>query len=632
MAKIASFKDVIADRFYDVIFSALAAYIEENPTRLGCRSSCVEEPEEARLEDMAVRLLSITGTTSTELKFDVVVSAEMEIAETVHRERESDSAEQWFRVSCSCDISNGIKNFRVEDFRIYSKSRAGKQGQLSDYLVPIIHKEELDSVAEDFLRQYYPEALEKPTPVPAADLAARMGLTIRQEHISKTCSVFGQVIFADCIVPCYDEEKGVYHEVTVEEGTILVDPDVFFMRTLGSYNNTIVHECVHWGLHRRFFELEKLYNEDAKSIVCQVKEGDAPEQKRSPLEWMEWQANHLAPRILMPAANTKVKLEELFAEMRRAFPSAAPSEIMEQVVCGLADFFGVSKQSAKIRMIDFGYTDAIGVFNYTDEGYVPSHSFKSQAVAKNQTFVVSETDLAISFLTNRDFQAMMESGRYVYVDKHICVNDKKFIGKTAAGTATLTDYALQHMDECCLTFDISYKKNRDFGASYYTECALFRAAMSDSHAEAGYLHNQFNKAIDMKASTAADYQESVKAMVSIIKALPSEFGDALSAHMTRLGLTNEALADRCLINEDNIRKYRNGQKKPKLPTVIALCVGLQLPPMLGLNLVDKAGFTLKSGIEQAAYHIILCSMTQNSIYECNEMLRSMNVRPLAKEE
>jgi len=633
MANIASFKDVIADRFYDVIFSALAAHVEENPSKLGCRSSSVQDPEEARLEDMDVRLLSITGTTSNELKFDVVVSAEIEITETArHHDLENDCAEQWFRVSCSCDVSNGIKNFRVEGFCIYSKSRAGKPGQLSDYLVPVIHKEELDAVAEGFLRQYYPEALESPMPVPAADLAARMGLTIRQEHITKTCTVFGQVFFADCVVPCYDEEKGVYHDVAVDEGTILVDPDVFFMRTLGSYNNTIVHECVHWGLHRRFFELEKLYNTEAKSIVCQVKEGDAPEKKRSPLEWMEWQANHLAPRILMPAATTKVKIEELFAAARTVSPNATPSDIMEQVVIALAEFFGVSKQSAKIRMIDLGYTDAIGVFNYTDDGYVPSHSFESKAVAKNQTFVVGEADLAIAFLTQPNFQSMMESGRYVYVDKHICINDKKYIGKTAAGTAVLTDYAMQHMDECCLTFDVTYKKNSQYGASFYTECALFRAAMSDSHPEAGYLHNQFNQAIDVKASTSADFKSSVTAITAVKKALPSEFGDTLSAHMKRLSMTNEAMADRCLINEDNIRKYRNGQKKPKLQTVIALCVGLQLPPMLGFDLVDKAGFTLKSGLEQAAYNIILCTMTQNSIYECNEMLRAMNVRTLSKEE
>lgn len=603
MAKIASFKDVISDRFYDVIFSALSAHIEENPSRLGCRSSVVQEPEEASLEDMDVRLLSITGTTSTELKFDVVVSAEIEIAETVRRERETDSSEQWFRVSCSCDISNGIKNFRVEDFRIYSKSRAGKPGQLSDYLVPIIHKEGLDSVAEDFLRQYYPEALEKPTCVPAADLAARMGLTICQEHITKTCSVFGQVFFADCLVPCYDEEKGVYHEVAVEEGTILVDPDVFFMYTLGSYNNTIVHECVHWGLHRRFFELEKLYNADAKSIVCQVKEGDAPENKRSPLEWMEWQANHLAPRILMPISTTKVKIEELFAEKKAQSPNAAPSEIMEQVVAALADFFGVSKQSAKIRMIDLGYTEAIGVFNFTENGYVPSYSFGSKTVSKNQTFVVTEADVAVAFVSQPGFREMMESGRYVYVDRHLCVNDKKYVGRTAAGTASLTDYALQHMDECCLAFEVSYKKNGQYGASYYTECALFRAALSDSQVEAGYLHNQFNQAVDMKASTSADFQASVKAVAAIKKKLPAEFGDTLSAHMKRLGLTNEAtplppapekprssIARYPLTNmlycpycgDKLIHKWSNGRReywacKTNLKVSAAACKGVWLP-------------------------------------------------------
>ena len=363
------------------------------------------------------------------------------------------------------------------------------------------------------------------------------------------------MFFADCVVPCYDEEKGVYHDVAVDEGTILVDPDVFFMRTLGSYNNTIVHECVHWGLHRRFFELEKLYNTEAKSIVCQVKEGDAQKRGRRLRDGVASQP----PRAAHPhLTTTTVKIEELFAAARTASPNAAPSDIMEQVVIALADFFGVSKQSAKIRMIDLGYTDAIGVFNYTDDGYVPSHSFESKAVAKNQTFVVGEADLAIAFLTQPNFQSMMESGRYVYVDKHICINDRKYIGKTAAGTAVLTDYAMQHMDECCLTFDVTYKKNSQYGASFYTECALFRAAMSDSHPEAGYLHNQFNQAIDVsvyeRGLQIVGYSNHNRQEGSSLRVR-----DTLSAHMKRLSMTNEAMADRCLINEDNIRKYRNGQ-------------------------------------------------------------------------
>lgn len=34
-------------------------------------------------------------------------------------------------------------------------------------------------------------------------------------------------------------------------------------RNLGSTYNTIIHECVHWHRHRKAFELERLYNEEA---------------------------------------------------------------------------------------------------------------------------------------------------------------------------------------------------------------------------------------------------------------------------------------------------------------------------------------------------------------------------------
>lgn len=43
---------------------------------------------------------------------------------------------------------------------------------------------------------------------------------------------------------------------------------------------------------------------------------------------------------------------------------------MESVVYELSDFFNVSKLSAKIRLIDLGYNEAIGVLTYVDDRYV----------------------------------------------------------------------------------------------------------------------------------------------------------------------------------------------------------------------------------------------------------------------
>lgn len=629
MANITSFKDVVNDRFYNLIFQALEAHVEDNPGDLGCSTRNVQDPTEARLDDMDIRLLDITGTVSNELKFDVVVSAEIEIKERHRSDVESDMMGQWFRVACSCDISNGINNFRIHGFSIYYRNRSKKPGLLSDYLVPIIHKKDMDSIAENFLRQYYPEALTAPISIDIFKLTERMGLTVRQEHLTKTGSLFGQIFFADSVVPCFDTEAGKYKNVSVEEGTILVDPDVFFMYTLGTYRSTVVHECVHWSLHRRFFELEKLYNPEAKSIQCQVQEGRKEEKKRTPLEWMEWQANLLTPRILMPAAQTRAKIKELFPVVRGAANGAGEVDILERVIVALADHFDVSKQMAKIRMIDLGYKEAEGVLNYKQSGYIQSYVTKGPG--KDLTYDVEPLDIAFSFATNPQFRAMIEAGRYVYVSHHLCINDPKYI-QSAFGLAYMTPYALDHMDECCLTFQVTRRKRKDYGATYYTECGLFRQALEEDEVEASYLHNAFNQAVDDVASKSKDFQETVKTVNGILRSLPPTFAGTLDEHMKRLNLTNEALADLSLINEDMIRRYRSEKREPKLPTVVALCVGLNLPAQLGMDLVAKAGFSFKPTEEHTAYWTILSTMTQNSIYECNEMLRAMNVRELAKEQ
>lgn len=309
------------------------------------------------------------------------------------------------------------------------------------------------------------------------------------------------------------------------------------MYTLGTYRSTVVHECVHWSLHRRFFELEKLYNPEAKSIQCQVQEGQKEEKKRTPLEWMEWQANALTPRILMPEAQTRAKNKELFPAIRSQSNGAGEADILERVIVALAEYFDVSKQMAKIRMIDLGYKEAEGVLNFKQSGYIQSYVTKGPG--KDLTYDVEPTDIAFSFATNPEFRSMLESGRYVYVSHHLCVNDPKYI-QSAYGLAFMTPYALDHMDECCLTFRVTYRKRKDYGVAYYTKCGLFRQALEEDEVEASYLHNAFNQAVDNVASKSKDFQETVKTVNSILRSLPPTFAGTLDTHMKRLNLTNEA--------------------------------------------------------------------------------------------
>ena len=92
---------------------------------------------------------------------------------------------------------------------------------------------------------------------------------------------------------------------------MLVNPNTFFMYNIGTINNTIIHECVHLERYKMFFELMRLLSHECHFISCQIVEIYGKDKTKStPLDWIEWQANTLAPKILMPASTTKKFIQD----------------------------------------------------------------------------------------------------------------------------------------------------------------------------------------------------------------------------------------------------------------------------------------------------------------------------------
>jgi DNA-binding XRE family transcriptional regulator len=103
--------------------------------------------------------------------------------------------------------------------------------------------------------------------------------------------------------------------------------------------------------------------------------------------------------------------------------------------------------------------------------------------------------------------------------------------------------------------------------------------------------------------------------------------------MDRLNLTVEALEEKSLINTKTIQRIRNDERyQPKLATAVALCIGMQLSPILSRDMISKAGISFRISEEHIIYQMLLNSYYQNSIYECNEILRTNNFKPLSTEE
>lgn len=222
-------------------------------------------------------------------------------------------------------------------------------------LVPVIKKSEFDDVALEFLSEYCPEALETPMPVPIMDIARKkMGLIVCTKYrLSEDFSILGQMCFNSGYVDVYLKETDEYIQLAVRRGTMFIDPDVVELRNQGSFNNTVAHECVHWYKHRNYHLLAHV--NDIKKIKkqrCPVAEPDeSRKEKWTDEEWMEWQANGIAPRILMP----RDMFIQAAGQIREELSDIDDSYVLSYTLKNkLADFFQVSKQSAGIRMQELG--------------------------------------------------------------------------------------------------------------------------------------------------------------------------------------------------------------------------------------------------------------------------------------
>lgn len=133
--------------------------------------------------------------------------------------------------------------------------------------------------------------------------------------------------------------------------------------------------------------------------------------------------------------------------------------------------------------------------------------------------------------------------------------------------------------------------------------------------------------------SASELVKSSRNVTTILQGLPASFSRTLSAHMTRKGVTCERLAEACMLSRNSIFRFKKEEyPRISLPNVICLCIGLKLHPLFSMDMVRKAGYTFNGSFEHTAYQMLLMTMTNNSLFECNDYLCQMGLRPLGRYE
>lgn len=155
-------------------------------------------------------------------------------------------------------------------------------------------EQELDEFSSDFLKRFYSKDLNQNLIIDVDEIATKNGIKIMLVPLGD--KLYGKTYFEDDSIVLFDGK----HRITkkIQAGTILINNTCNKYR----YKQTVIHEMVHLLYHSKYITLLKSLkekNHNYKQIQNKI------------LNELEWQAEELSLRILMPKEQVLNKIQEI---------------------------------------------------------------------------------------------------------------------------------------------------------------------------------------------------------------------------------------------------------------------------------------------------------------------------------
>lgn len=631
--RIGSFKEYLMANYQSDYLHFIRDVIQEGALPIGKKSYLVPEPEDIFVRYSQIERINLYRRSSDSVYVDVIISTEISVCQMISDIPRSDTLKQWYRLRLIADLGNGYDcGFHLDFAVIYDRNEPQPGMPLDEYLIPYNTPATLEADSAELLRTYYAEALAMPCQVVGEILASRMGLEVRYYRLTQDSSIRGQMYFSEREIAVYNQD-GQIITVTIPANTIVVDLNSCFDAeghlNREQVNSTIIHECYHAFRHRLFFLGQLLYNEELRCLSCSVagiESGTEVDRwfqdplvkygvkEKSPIDWIEWQANRASPRIQMPAQTARIKIDTLRSQYENRFPKMNDLKRLGYVIRDLAIFYGVSKQTAKLRMLELGYDEVQGVMNFANGAYVEAHTFTNGALARNQTVTIDVAAALDLYCKDEAFRKTIQSGSYQYVDGHFCRSDRKYIYRYQ-NKLRLTNYAKTHMDECCLIFTVRGTS----GNYFYQEGTLQKEDGKTGHA---FFYSP--------PLNGTDYLKESKRLSSILYDLPGSPSGTLKAHMKRKHFTIDGLVAKTGVSIATIKRLRTEPDyRPSKEIAMAICIGLQLEPMLRRDWMDKLGIKLSASPADIMLELMMDSMYMQPLSVVNQHLATCGFPPLS---
>lgn len=639
------FKAYIQDKHCRLLQDEIAAYVRGYHDGIGFHSYSVLSVCEEIVENVEVHSVVCHEGLGDLIKMDVNVAADIITKGLGKKSYEADRKRRLFIVHLSGELHNGLHDVRSTGTEEYHNYAFEPEGALDAYLIPYISTDQLEKIAEDFFEVYCFDAVYTGYMLPVDHIMRELKMCIYEAPLPD--NVFGRVYFREAQGKRYIKFHPRMPETEVatkiSPGTIVINRKHFFLGSVGSPLNTIAHELIHWELHQRFFELLALLSEDSDALSCNT---DPPlfDSQLNGLQkaiwWAEWQANSLAPRILMPCRLFTSVFMQVYAEKRETTVYHCSAEIMEKTIECLAELFGVSKLSAKIRAIQLGITEAEGVCLHIDGIYHPPFTFRRGSLAPKKTFILDRINYDQLMIENAEFFELINSGQFVYTGCVVCINDPLYIRKSHFSQQSefeLTIYARENVNECCLAFDRIFYQDDSLDKDFYGLCYLSKELNAASHTKTTPTDDLQNQDRKSRAVEAKKLREKGDSIMAVLRSLPTGFPETLDTHirMARKSngrkMTNLELSKITGLSEDYIASLR---KDPglnvTLETVCSLCIALHLLPCYSKDLIRKS----RNEFPQTGAGYLMLALIEehytDSLDAINEVLRDEGLRDWGK--
>lgn len=631
-----SFKQLIKTEYTDEIKDWLESYIPNHLNELTDLHYPNESIGHIELLDFDIIKLFINDIGPYLLDITVQIKQKWRIS--VHEESGSYgfTGRPWANLQAQFRIEEDYHEMGALSYGKYSDT-VDHEYPLDDQLVPIIHKQRNDEIASEILEIVYPEVFETGEAINPLAFAHRIKLDVKELVLSEDCSIHGQVYFRDSAVKSVAIKDYPEELVIIEKGTVVIDPRLKEIKGTGAYNNTIIHECIHWILHYKAAVFGELVHSN-----MQIDEGISSTtnfQLQRENAFMEVHARSLAPCILLPKEICITKIEEYQIEHKNFSDMLSningfrylkeKSDIEGKVgqinwaISQIAQNFNVSTVTAKIRLIDLGYEEALGVLNYVDGRYVENYAFSQGSLKRNQTFSLKYDDFIALLDSSEELRHKLSGENYVYVGSHVIKNDSKYLYETINGEVNLTDYARYHMDECCLPFNVKLMSTTKSQLHFLYLGVLYHSQRSRLQFSLAYPED-----VDDKTSFLREEQNN---LYELLKNIPNNLPEAISYIIKLYDYTVEEVAELCDLSDRKLRQLKNQDDiEHSLDVIMQFCLGMGLPPHISFKILKLAGYELRSTPRDVMYQTLLFSHANLGLHACNKILYVQNFNVLGR--